>query len=85
MLKALLEERGVVAVGHETTDTDGGIASTRDGDYSLEAYILGRDCWQLELLTNLDKVPEVGALLLASWPNPQGGSGFPARAVAISP
>ncbi|GAA3994686.1 cyclase family protein [Deinococcus rubellus] len=85
VLEVLLKERGVVAVGHETTDTDGGISSTRDGDYSLEAYILGRDCWQLELLANLDNVPEVGALLLASWPNPRGGSGFPARAVAISP
>ena len=85
VLGALFEERHVTAVGHETTDTDGGVASSRDGDWSLEAYILGRDRWQIELLTRLDEVPEVGALILASWPKPHGGSGFPARAVAISP
>ena len=83
VLTELFESRGVRAVGHETTDTDGGVASSRDQDWSLEAYILGRDRWQLELMTNLGQVPEVGALLLASWPKPQGGSGFPARAVAI--
>lgn len=83
VLEFLLEERGVTAIGHETTDTDGGVASTRNGDWSLEAYLLGRDRWQIELMTNLDRVPEAGALLLASWPKPQGGSGFPARVVAI--
>ena len=83
VLQLLLEERGVTAVGHETTDTDGGIATTLRGSWALESYILGRDAWQLELLTNLDQVPQAGALLMASWPKPQGGSGFPARAVAI--
>ena len=33
----------------------------------------GRDAWQLELLTHLDRVPQAGALLMASWPKPQGG------------
>ncbi|RVB20106.1 cyclase family protein, partial [Mesorhizobium sp. M7A.F.Ca.CA.002.10.1.1] len=49
----------------------------------LEYYVLSRDCWQIELLANLDKVPEAGALIMASWPKPKAGSGFPARAVAI--
>ncbi len=83
VLRVLLEERGVAAVGHETTDTDGGIATTLRGSWALESYILGQDRWQLELLKDLDKVPETGALLLASWPKPKNGSGFPARAVAI--
>jgi kynurenine formamidase len=34
-------------------------------------------------MNNLDKVPETGALIMASWPKARGGSGFPARVVAI--
>ena len=70
------------AVGHEGIDTDPGLATSK-GDYSLEHYILARDRWQIELLTNLDKVPEAGALIMATWPKAKDGSGFPARAVAI--
>lgn len=84
VLEFLFSERNVTAVGHETSDTDGGVAcSQSDSNWACESYILGRDRWQLEFLTNLDKVPESGALLMASWPRPKGGSGFPARAVAI--
>jgi len=40
VLKYLFEERKVTAIGHETTDTDPGIATSK-GDYSLEAYVFG--------------------------------------------
>lgn len=84
VLEYLYEERGITASGHETTDTDPGLATTRD-DYSLEAYILGLDHYQIELLANLDAVPESGALVVVSFPKPAGGSGFPARVFAILP
>jgi kynurenine formamidase len=85
VLEFLFTERNITAVGHETTDTDGGIATSRDdSNWSLESYILGLDRWQIELLTNLDQVPEHGALVMATWPKPRGASGFPARVVAIS-
>jgi kynurenine formamidase len=83
-LKFLYEQRKITASGHETTDTDPGLATTKD-DYSLEAYILGTNHYQIELLTNLDKVPEAGAIVVASFPKPKGGSGFPARVFAIVP
>jgi kynurenine formamidase len=83
-LRYLYEERKITASGHETTDTDPGLATTRD-DYSLETYVLGRNHYQIELLTNLDQVPEFGALVVASFPKPKGGSGFPARVFAILP
>jgi len=83
-LKFLYEERKITASGHETTDTDPGLATTKD-DYSLEAYILGTNHYQIELLTNLDQVPEVGAIVIVSFPKPKGGSGFPARVFAILP
>jgi kynurenine formamidase len=84
VLRYLYEERGITASGHETTDTDPGVA-TSAGDYSLETYILGSDHYQIELLTNLDRVPEAGALVVVSFPKPASGSGFPARVFAIVP
>jgi kynurenine formamidase len=83
-LKYLYEERKIIASGHETTDTDPGVATSKD-DYSLEAYILGTNHYQIELLTNLDQVPESGAIVVVSFPKPKGGSGFPARVFAIVP
>ena len=84
VLTYLLEERYVTAIGHEPTDTDPGLATSQD-DYSLEYYVLAQNKYQIELLTNLDQVPESGALVIASWPKPKGGSGFPARVFAVVP
>jgi kynurenine formamidase len=84
VLKYLYEERKVTASGHETTDTDPGLATTHD-DYSLESYILSLNHYQIEMLTNLDQVPEAGALAIVAFPKPQGGSGFPARVLAVVP
>jgi kynurenine formamidase len=84
VLKFLYETRKITASGHETTDTDPGLATTRD-DYSLETYVLGTDHYQIELLTNLDQVPEAGAFVFVSFPKPQHGSGFPARVLAVLP
>jgi kynurenine formamidase len=84
VLKLLYEDRGITASGHETTDTDPGIATTKD-DYSLESYLLGLNHYQIEMLANLDQVPEAGALVMVSFPKPSNGSGFPARVIAILP
>ena len=84
VLAYLYEERGITASGHETTDTDPGVATSR-GDYSLETYILSRDHYQIELLANLDRVPEAGAIAVVTFPKPAEGSGFPARVFAILP
>ena len=84
VLKLLYEDRHIAASGHETTDTDPGVATTKD-DYSLESYVLGTNHYQIEMLANLDQVPEYGALVMVSFPKPDSGSGFPARVIAISP
>ena len=83
-LKFLYEQRKITASGHETTDTDPGVATSKN-DYSLEAYILGTNHYQIELLANLDQVPESGAIVVATFPKPKAGSGFPARVFAIVP
>jgi kynurenine formamidase len=84
VLAYLYEERKITASGHETTDTDPGTATSKD-DYSLETYILSTNHYQIELLANLDQVPEAGAIVVASFPKPKGGSGFPARVFAVIP
>ncbi|MHC1712875.1 MAG: cyclase family protein [Solidesulfovibrio sp.] len=84
VLRYLYEERKVTASGHETTDTDPGIATSKD-DYSLETYILTGNHYQIELLAHLDAVPEAGALVVSAFPKPKDGSGFPARVFAILP
>ncbi|MGW1719104.1 cyclase family protein [Streptomyces sp. NPDC002156] len=84
VLRYLFEDADVTAIGHEQTDTDPALAGST-GDYSLELYVLQRDRWQIELLANLDRVPEAGALIVATWPKPYGGSGFPARVFALHP
>ncbi len=84
VLKYLYEKRGITASGHEPTDTDPGI-STSKGDYSCESYVLSQDKYQIELLANLDKVPEYGAIAVVTFAKPKKGSGFPARVFAILP
>lgn len=83
-LKYLYEVRHITASGHEPTDTDPGFATSKD-DYSLESYILKQNHYQIELLTNLDQVPEAGALVVVTWPKLNAGTGFPARVFAMVP
>jgi kynurenine formamidase len=82
VLKYLYLTRHITASGHETTDTDPGLATTHN-DYSLESWILHEGHYQIELLTNLDRVPEAGGLVMVTFPKPRAGSGFPARVIAI--
>jgi kynurenine formamidase len=84
VLQLLYEKRGITASGHETTDTDPGTSTTKD-DYSLESYILGLNHYQIELLANLDQVPEAGGVVWITFPKVLDGSGFPARVVAVVP
>jgi kynurenine formamidase len=84
VLKYLYEKKKITASGHETTDTDPGLAASKD-DFSLEQYILAQNHYQIELLCNLDQVPESGALAVVTFPKPKKGSGFPARVFAILP
>lgn len=48
-----------------------------------ETYILSKDRIQVELLTNLDKLPETGAIIFVTFPKVKNGSGFTARCFAI--
>lgn len=78
-IRFLYEQRGIVANGHESMDTDA------TDDLKSETWLLKHGHWQIEVMANLDKVPATGALIVVSWPKPEHGLGFPARAFAILP
>lgn len=79
VLKVLFEERGAVAIGHESLDADA--TKTMDS----ETYVLGHGHYQIEAMADLDKVPATGAFIVATWPKPKAGLGFPARVFAVLP
>ncbi|MEH7122675.1 cyclase family protein [Bacillus sp. JJ1773] len=84
-LKFLFEERQINAVGHETFDTDAAIDVRKNVSLIGEYYVLEQDRFQVELLTNLDKVPAKGAVIFNICPKPEKASGFPVRSFAILP
>jgi kynurenine formamidase len=79
VVKFLVEERGITAIGHESLDAD---ATEK---MATETYLLTSGHYQIEVMANLDKVPPKGALIVVSWPKVKDGLGFPARAFAILP
>jgi kynurenine formamidase len=78
-IKFLYEQRGIIANGHESMDTD------TSKDLRSEKWLLTHGHWQIEVMAHLDQVPETGALIVVTWPKPEHGLGFPARAFAILP
>jgi kynurenine formamidase len=80
----LLAERDVVAIGHETTDTDPGCLVTRD-EFPAETRWLQAGKFQIELLADLGDIPPAGGVVVCTVAKPRGGSGFPARVFAILP
>lgn len=84
-LKFLVEERGVVAIGHETLDTDAALEIAKNGDFCSERYILSQNKFQIEGLKNLDQVPAKGAVIFIGVPRIMDACGMPVRAWAICP
>jgi len=80
--KWLVENRDIVGFGHETLGTDYGPSK----DFAVEYYLLGdANRYQVEVLANVDKLPETGGIFLLGAPKFANASGFPARAIAIFP
>ncbi|MDO4630993.1 MAG: cyclase family protein [Corynebacterium sp.] len=78
----LVTQRDIVAIGHETLDTDPGFRVAQ-GELIAQRRILAHDRWQIERMAHLDQLPATGALVVAAWPKPLGGTGFPARIFAV--
>jgi kynurenine formamidase len=78
-LKFLHVERKILFHGHEPLDTD--TTPNLEG----EAWLLHNHYTQAEGVTNLDQVPEAGALITIGFAKPLGGTGGYARYIAIAP
>ena len=79
VLKVLFEQRRVTAIGHESLDTD--TTKSMEG----ATYVLEGGHYQIAAMANLDRLPATGAFIVATWPKPKGGLGFPARVFAVLP
>jgi kynurenine formamidase len=77
----LLVERGVRGIGIDTLSIDRGVA----GDFPVHLVTLPAGLWQLEGLVNLELLPPRGTLLVVGAPRLGGGSGVPARPLALLP
>jgi kynurenine formamidase len=78
-VKFLHLEREILFHGHEPLDTDD------TPTLESEAWLLRNGYTQAEGVTNLDKVPEQGALVTIGYPKLQGGTGGYARYIGICP
>jgi kynurenine formamidase len=81
----LAEEAPVVGVGVETVGTDAGAAHGFDPPFPCHAYMLGAGKYGLTQLANLASLPPTGAVLVAAPLPIVGGSGSPARVLALVP
>lgn len=79
----LVKNRNIASIGHETFDTDPP-AKVNQQYFKAETYLLKQDRFQIEMLANLDKIPEHGAIIVCLFAKQEGGTGFPARCFAIS-
>ncbi len=84
-LKYLYEERNAAANGHETLDTDASMLAVEAEDLACERYVLDQGKLQIEVMCNLDQVPEAGAILFAAWPRFENATGLPVRVWAVCP
>jgi kynurenine formamidase len=78
-LQFLHLQRQILFHGHEPLDTDA------SEDFKAESWLLRHNYTQAEGVTNLDQVPEAGALILIGYAKPEGGTGGFARYIAVAP
>jgi kynurenine formamidase len=79
--RLLVDERGVAALGIDTASIDYG----RSTDFQVHRIAAARNVPGFENLTNLDRLPARGAIVIALPMKIEGGSGGPLRAVALVP
>jgi len=80
-----LMERGVLGWGTQCIGTDAGAAGCFDPPYPAHNLLHLHNRYGLASLTNLDKLPPKGAILIAAPLKIQNGTGSPVRALALVP
>ncbi|MQA86475.1 MAG: cyclase family protein [Streptosporangiales bacterium] len=79
----LAEEAPVIGLGVETVGTDAGGAVGFDPPFPCHSFLLGANKYGLTQLQNLARLPVRGAVLIAGPLPITGGSGSPARVLAL--
>ncbi|HKB31905.1 MAG TPA: cyclase family protein [Streptosporangiaceae bacterium] len=77
------EEAPVIGIGVETVGTDAGAAHSFDPPFPCHSYMLGAGKYGLTQLQNLARLPAQGAAVFAGPLPITGGSGSPARVIAL--
>ena len=83
VVRFLIDERDVAAIGHETFDTDASPEAVKEEDLACERAILAANRFQIELMDNLDQLPATGAIIFIAYPRIEGATGLPVRAWAV--
>jgi kynurenine formamidase len=84
-VRFLVKERDVIGFGTETVGTDAGQAFRFDPPFPCHAGMHGANRFGLASLTNLDKLPPRGAILIAAPLKIADGTGSPCRVLALVP
>ncbi len=79
----LAEQAPIIGMGVETVGTDAGTAHSFDPPFPCHAFLLGAGKYGLTQLANLEKLPPTGAVLVVAPLPIVGGSGSPARVLAL--
>lgn len=77
----LMEETGAIGLAVDTLSLDHGPSS----DFATHYAWLPTNRWGLECVANLDRLPPSGATLVVGAPKHRGGTGGPARLLALVP
>jgi kynurenine formamidase len=79
----LAEQAPVIGIGVETVGTDAGAAHSFDPPFPCHSALLGAGKYGLTQLQNLAALPPTGAVVIAGPLPIIGGSGSPARVLAL--
>jgi len=79
----LAEQTPILGLGTETVGTDAGSAHSFDPPFPCHSYLLGAGKYGLTQLQNLASLPATGIVLVAAPLPIVGGSGSPARVLAL--
>jgi len=75
--------RDVIGFGVETVGTDAGQAFRFEPQYPCHHFMHGAGKYGLQCMTNLDRLPPTGAVVVATPLKIEKGSGSPVRAIAL--
>jgi kynurenine formamidase len=81
----LTKERDILGVGTEAVGTDAAVGAGADPPFPNHSIMHGAGKFGLTQLANVDKLPAIGAVIVAAPLKIERGSGSPVRVIALVP